>query len=461
MTFTALSGRSRELLVTFFRLSSVGLVAVTLSTALSQTDATKGHRKYQTLTNAQVTEMLDTIETDIRDHYYDPHLKGLDVASMFARQRQKIANAPSQNEALLDVAAAVASLNDSHTRFLPPQAPYGVEYGWVTQAVGDSACYVTQVRPGSDAAAKGLRPGDQVLSVNEVALTRQNLNSVEFGYRVFPQAGLHLVVRATDGTQQTLVPMAKIFPGQAYVRHSDVMTWLREHAHDFPKDRSRYHQEGDVLFWKLPDFFVQPADLDGPLDRTRKFATVVLDLRSNPGGSEFALTRLIGGFFDHDVRIGQRAGRKGSELVVAKTRGRKAFEGRLIVLVDSSSTSAAEIFARVVQIQKRGVVLGDRTGGAVMEANVVPHAIAVSPTTIATYGVEISEAALTMADGGNLENVGVNPDQRITPTPGDIAASRDPVLARAAELSGLKATSEDAGKIFPFEWPAEKMPQID
>jgi hypothetical protein len=62
--------------------------------------------------------MLDKIEVDIKDHYYDPQLHGLDLDKRFESARQKIATAQSQNEALLQVAGAVAALSDSHTRFL-------------------------------------------------------------------------------------------------------------------------------------------------------------------------------------------------------------------------------------------------------------------------------------------------------------------------------------------------------
>jgi C-terminal processing protease CtpA/Prc len=173
------------------------------------------------------------------------------------------------------------------------------------------------------------------------------------------------------------------------------------------------------------------------------------------------LENFLGGFFDHDVKIDDRKGRKELKPEIAKTRGRKAFSGKLIVLVDSKSMSAAEIFARVIQLEKRGAVLGDRTAGAVMESKRFVHAVELDRTNVTQYGAMVTVADLIMADGKTLENVGVTPDERILPTPADMAAGRDPVLARAAALAGVKMTPEEAGKIFPFEWPKERMPEMD
>jgi hypothetical protein len=38
------------------------------------------------------------------------------------------------------------------------------------------------------------------------------------------------------------------------------------------------------------------------------------------------------------------------------------------------------------------------------------------------------------------------------PTPEDMAANRDPVMAHAASLVGVKLDPEKAGALFPIEW---------
>jgi carboxyl-terminal processing protease len=444
------------------RAALVLLIAAAANVVLSLNSLSATDNKFATITSAQAQEMLAKIQADIQQYYYDPGLHGLDLNKRFNDASQKIAAAKSQDEALLIISAAVAALNDSHTRFRPPVRPYTVDYGWLMQAVGDSNCYVTAVHSDSDAAAKGMKPGDQVLAVDGIPLVRNDIHTIESSYRVFPQSGFHLDVRSPDGDAQTIVAKAKVIPGQAMITHTDVMTWANAHGNDRSQDPSRYHERNNkVLFWKLPDFVFDPSDADARANKMRPYEAVVLDLRGNPGGRSDAMEKFIGAFFDHDVKIGDRKGRAELKPQIAKTRGGKAYTGKLVVLVDSNSASAAEIFARIVQLEKRGVVLGDRSAGAVMEGKYYVHAIPLDRVNVTQYGAMITVANLIMTDGKSLENVGVMPDERILPTAADLAAGRDPVLARATQLAGAELTPDEAAKIFPFEWPKDQMPEID
>ena len=47
----------------------------------------------------------------------------------------------------------------------------------------------------------------------------------------------------------------------------------------------------------------------------------------------------------------------------------KLYTGELAILVDSESASAAEVFPRLMQIEKRAKIYGDQSAGAVMTSN--------------------------------------------------------------------------------------------
>ena len=127
-------------------------------------------------------------------------------------------------------------------------------------------------------------------------------------------------------------------------------------------------EQGDeLMILKLPEFAFSESEVDTLIGKARKHKALILDLRENPGGSVETLKYFVGSMFENEVKICDRVGRKESKPIVAKPR-HNAFTGKLVVLVDSRSASASEVFSRVVQIEKRGVVLGDQDLRQVMEA---------------------------------------------------------------------------------------------
>jgi carboxyl-terminal processing protease len=173
----------------------------------------------------------------------------------------------------------------------------------------------------------------------------------------------------------------------------------------------------------------------------------VLDLRGNGGGYEKIMLEMITGLDRDSVVLGTIHERQKTSPLVARGGGKGAFEGQLYVLVDGRSASASELFARAVQLSGRGKVLGDRTSGAVMRAQFRPLSLGME--TKVFYGVQVTEADVIMSDGGRLEGLGVTPDEIILPTAADLAAKRDPVLARALSLAGMPTDAAKAGSIYP------------
>lgn len=398
--------------------------------------------------------MLKAVKEELQKHYYDPAFHGLDLEERFARAGRDIERAASLSHMHGIIAQAVLDLDDSHTFFVPPQLTVKHDYGWRMRIIGDVP-YVIAVKPRSDAAAKGLKPGDAVLSVDGRPVNRRAMWIFKnLYYRLRPVPEMRLVVQSPSGQPRQLDIATRIERGKRVLditQGEDIWDILRRYE-DLSEDyRSAESPDKKIFIWNIPSFTGDEKPLQAIAERLHKYQSLVLDLRGNPGGYMTLLKSLLGFFFDRDVTIGQLRTRDGEpETVVAKTRGEKAFPGKLVVIVDSESASAAEIFARVIQLENRGLVVGDLTAGAVQQARYFPKQM--GGENVIFYGVSIADAEVLMKDGRGLEGTGVVPDMAAKPTAADLAAGRDPVLARAVFLAGGLIQPAEAGKLFPYAW---------
>ena len=411
-------------------------------------------------------DMLQVVQKDVRQHYYDPKLHGLDWDARVAEEKQKIDKADSMSMALSKIAGLLDSLNDSHTFFLPPQRTNRYDYGWQYQMIGER-CFVTRVRPKSDAEAKGVKPGDEILALDGYIPNRDNLWKMQYVYAVLrKQPMVQLELQDPAGQQRQVDVAARIRQHKTVVNLNEGddrdVFWQRHEQ----LLRARYADFGDQLIVvKLPEFGSSMAEVQTVIKKVRKYPAMIVDLRGNPGGNVESLKSLVGGVFDKEVKIADRVGRKESKPEIAKP-SHNPFSGKLVVLVDARSASAAEIFARIVQLEKRGMVIGDHTSGSVMESEDYYETMGTTAGILTRgsmsvlgapifYGASITEWNLVMADGKSLEHTGVIPDEIALPSAKDLASGNDPVMARAAELLGVKLSADQAGKLFPYEWPPE------
>jgi C-terminal processing protease CtpA/Prc len=399
--------------------------------------------------------MLKVIKDELKKEYYDPDFHGMDVEARFKTADEKIKEAESVGHVFGIIGQALLDLNDSHTFFLPPSRANRTEYGWQMQAVGDKV-FVSAVKPGSDAEKKGVKVGDQVLSLHGFQPSREALWKLTYMfYALRPQPGLRVVLQSPDGQQRQSDVMANVKQGKVLLDISggggDFWDLWRELEEEDRLNRQRYVEVNDNLFiWKLPSFEATEQGVEDVMRKARKHEALILDLRGNPGGYVKTLEWFMGYFFDKELKIADLRGRKEMKPQTSQPHRDRNFKGKLIVLVDSRSASAAEIFARVVQLEKRGVVIGDRTAGAVMQSRAFGRLLGEGSGVI--YGASITNADVIMSDGKSLERVGVTPDELLLPTAADLAAKRDPVLARAAAMAGYELPPDKAGAMFPIEW---------
>lgn len=391
----------------------------------------------------------------VKKHYYDPNFHGVNLDARYHEVDEMIRGAGSLGRAFGMVAGFLDSLNDSHTFFRPPMRPYQLDYGYRMQMIGEN-CFVTRVRPGTDAEGK-IHPGDEIIHFNTLNVSRQNFRKVEYYFNSLSPMGASVVdLIDASGKPNNLKIEAKMVQRKRVMDISggadsdDLWRLIRQEENWDHLVRQRWVEKDAVMAWKMPEFDMTDGEVDRIFGNARKNKTLILDLRANGGGAASTLSRMVGNVMDHDVKIADRVGRKEMKPQLAKTRGGNAFSGKLIVLIDSESGSASELFARVMQLEHRGTVIGDRSTGAVMEARHYPYDQGADRKFF--YSFSVTDADLIMADGKSLEHSGVVPDERVLPMGQDLANGSDPALARAFELAGAAITPAEAGKLFPFDW---------
>ena len=159
---------------------------------------------------------------------------------------------------------------------------------------------------------------------------------------------------------------------------------------------------------------------------------VVLDLRDNPGGLLDEAVSVASVFLDGGPVVSYE--RRG-----ARPRTLDAFEGGdtttpLVVLVNTSTASAAEVVAGALQDRNRAVVVGTRTygKGSVQE-----------PSTLSDgSALELTVGRYLTPSGRSLDGVGIEPDVVVPPGAPPAVAER-----RAIDvLTGLVAALGGTGR---------------
>lgn len=391
-------------------------------------------------------KMLGDMKKALKEGYYDPQYRGIDLDARFRAAETRIKTLTYNWQVFRVLAQVLLDFQDSHTRLMMPARTDHFEYGFSLQIIGDK-CFVTRVKNGTDAEAKGLQVGDQILNIGKFSPTRENLWKIMYVlYRLDPIDFVDLRTKAVDGAEKQLTVKAQTMTA------AEKRKELRKRKDD-EREKPFKCQEinSEVIACKLYTFLIEKEQIDKMMKQIGQRPKLILDLRGNGGGYVIVEEYLTGYFFDHNVKIGSVVMREKKEERIARTRKDKAYKGELVVLVDSNSASAAEVLTRVIQIEKRGTVIGDVSRGAVMTSTTVgffSHLSILNDFRISNIGMSMTVADLIMSDGKRLENVGITPDVPVLPTALALSQKTDPVLAYAAARLGAELTPEKAGSYY-------------
>ncbi len=158
---------------------------------------------------------------------------------------------------------------------------------------------------------------------------------------------------------------------------------------------------------------------------------LVLDLRSNPGGSLDEAVALSDLFLDSGRIVSQRGRARGETLLYdAETvfRGDMAEGVPVIVLIDAGSASASEIVAGALQDHRRALIMGDRSFGKGSVQSLLPLGT--------DAALKLTTARYFTPSGKSVQEGGINPDITVPQLSDPDLALRQKYLTRESDLRG-------------------------
>lgn len=237
----------------------------------------------------------------------------------------------------------------------------------------------------------GLKSGDLIVRFDEQPVLGMTLSDAVSRMRGKPGTPVTLLIRRPGRADEFTVNL--------------VRETIRTQA-------VRWRMEGEVLVLRLARFNSGTgSDLEKAITAataSRMPRAVILDMRANPGG---LLTQAVAAadIFLTQGEIVSTRGRTPGNQRSWKANAAEMLAGvPLVVMVDGSSASAAELVAAALQENGRAVVMGQRSYGKGSVQTVVPlggEKGALRLTTALYYG----------PSGRTVQRVGVSPDIELVP----------------------------------------------
>jgi carboxyl-terminal processing protease len=373
------------------------------------------------------------------------HVPELDWDRAYLETIPKVIAAPDTATYYRELMRFVALLHDGHSNVYPPKELENDFYsrpGLLTARI-DGRVIVTRIYD-HGLMTQGLRVGDEILAIDGVDVTQYaEERVVPYESSSTPQD------RDVRAYSYALLAGMADKPAQLAIRdaadkHSTIAAPRSGYSESGSERAAPFAIRKDGVAVLVADEFEDAAAvklLGEHGDEVMQAKGLIIDLRGNGGGSSGYGTALLR-WLSRDPLPSMIAtyrdtnGARVYEQKEATIRWReldgggpgqprdRVFNGRVAMLIDARTFSAAEDTAAIFRLMKRGIIVGMPSGGSTGQ-----------PWFFNLPGGGQGRICVKRdryPDGTSFVGTGVIPDIQVSPTIADIRAGRDPVIERAA-----------------------------
>jgi carboxyl-terminal processing protease len=365
---------------------------------------------------------IDEIYGILKDNYVDKN--SLDADTM--------------KKAAID--GVIASLNDPHTDYLSAAdlkagaLDLSSTYDGIGASVAEKDGAVQIVAPfrGSPAEAAGIKAGDTILEVDGAKADGWTATMATQKIRGVKGTNVVLMVKHLDGKTETItvkrgeIPVQSVFsePNLEVIPGKSGKT-LVDRTGAEAKDIaylniSQFHDKTpDELAAKL-------KDIDG-----KGYKGLILDQRGNPGGLLSATIAVADQFLDGGTILSEKDANGKSETWTAKPGG-LATTIPIVILMDQSSASGAEVLAGALHDNGRAKIVGTRSFGKGTVNQL--HQLTQCGDPNNCGALYLSVGRWYTPSGNQIEGTGVTPDFEVDMTSDDYINQGDIQVFKAIDI---------------------------
>ena len=284
---------------------------------------------------------------------------------------------------------------DAHSSFMDAketkelQVQTHGEFGGLGITVGmkDGALTVIAPLEGTPADKAGIKAGDIILKINDLATMGMTIDKAVSIMRGKPQTAIELmIVRKGEGKPLKINIIRDII---------EIQSVYSKTIGD------------DILYMRITSFDQKVAQgLKDSIAQHPNRKGIILDLRNNPGGLLNQAIAVVDMFVDKGAIVSQKGKIPEENLVYNATQANSDTTTPLVILVNGGSASASEIVSGALQDHKRAVVVGNKTFGKGSVQVVMPIS--------QTEALRLTIARYYLPSGRTIQAVGVTPDVEVS-----------------------------------------------